>query len=127
MVANKLVNYASEINGKLEASIFKQLVSGEPVDARLPYGEPFTLTNYAKLIFNCNELPKVVENSHSFFRRFLILTFGVTIPEEEQDSQLAHKIIESELPGVLNWVLGGLDRLLRQRRFTKSDAVNKAL
>jgi len=55
MLANKLVNYASEINGKLEASIFKQLVSGEPIEARLPYGEPFTLTNYAKLIFNCNE------------------------------------------------------------------------
>lgn len=29
MLANKLVNYASEINGKLGASIFKQLVSGE--------------------------------------------------------------------------------------------------
>jgi putative DNA primase/helicase len=39
-LANKLVNYASEINGKLEASIFKQLVSGEPVEARLPYGQP---------------------------------------------------------------------------------------
>lgn len=28
-LSNKLLNYASEINGKLEASIFKQLVSGE--------------------------------------------------------------------------------------------------
>lgn len=127
MIGNKLVNYSSEINGRLEAAVFKQLVSCEPVDARLPYGEPFTLTNYAKLIFNCNTLPNVVENSHSFFRRFLILTFGVTIPVEEQDSQLAHKIIESELPGVLNRVLGGLDRLLSQRGFTKSIAVNRAL
>src|SRR5690606_24227191 len=42
-LANKLVNYASEINGNLEASIFKQLVSGEPVEARLPYGQPFIL------------------------------------------------------------------------------------
>ena len=57
MLGNKLVNYASEINGKMDVSIFKQLVSGEPVDARLPYGEPFTLTNYGKLIFNCNKLP----------------------------------------------------------------------
>src|SRR5690554_4875941 len=127
MIGNKLVNYSSEINGRLEAAVFKQLVSCEPVDARLPYGEPFTLTNYAKLIFNCNTLPNVVENSHSFFRRLLILTFGVTIPDEEQDSQLAHKIIESELPGVLNRVLDGLDRLLRQRGFTSSKAVNKAL
>ena len=41
--------YASEINGNLEASIFKQLVSGEPVEARLPYGQPFILKQYAKM------------------------------------------------------------------------------
>lgn len=40
-LANELVNYASEINGNLEASIFKQLLSGEPVEVRLAYGQPF--------------------------------------------------------------------------------------
>jgi len=127
MLANKLVNYASEINGKLEASIFKQLVSGEPVDARLPYGKPFTLIDYAKLIFNCNELPKDTEQTHAFFRRFLIVPFDVTIPEEEQDKELPKKIIQNELSGVFNWVLDGLNRLLAQKKFTDSEAVNKQL
>lgn len=127
MLANKLVNYASEINGKLETSIFKQLVSGEPVEARLPYGEPFTLTNYAKLIFNCNELPKEVEQTNAFFRRFLIIPFDVTISEENQDKQLSHKIIKSELSGVFNWVLDGLKRLLIQKNFTQSDIVDNTL
>ncbi len=127
MLANKLVNYASEINGKLETSIFKQLVSGEPVEARLPYGEPFTLTNYAKLIFNCNELPKDTEQTNAFFRRFLIVPFDITIPDDEQDKQLAQKIIKSELSGVYNWVLEGLNRLLKQKKFTTSDIVTKQL
>jgi putative DNA primase/helicase len=127
MLGNKLVNYASEINGKLETSIFKQLVSGEPVDARLPYGEPFTMTNYAKLIFNCNELPKEVEQSHAYFRRFMIVPFDVTIPEAEQDKELAKKIIDNELSGVFNWVLDGLRRLLLQKGFTKSEAVNRQI
>ena len=35
-IANKLVNYASEINDKLESNVFKQLTSGDPVSARLP-------------------------------------------------------------------------------------------
>ena len=126
MISNKLVNYASEINGKLEASIFKQLVSGEPVEARLPYGRPFTVLNYAKLIFNCNELPWEVEHTHAFFRRFLIINFDVTIPEAEQDKDLAKKIISSELPGVLNWALEGLRRLLEQRQFTYCEAVELA-
>ena len=126
-LATILVNYASEINGNLEASIFKQLVSGEPVEARLPYGEPFILKQYAKLIFNCNELPKDVEHTNAYFRRFLIIPFDVTIPEHEQDKNLHTKIIENELSGVFNWVLEGLNRLLTQRRFSYCQAAQKAL
>lgn len=126
-LGNKLVNYASEINGKLESAIFKQLVSGEPVEARLPYGEPFTLKQYAKLIFNCNELPKDVEHTNAYFRRFLIIPFDVTIPPQEQDKQLHTKIIENELSGVFNWVLDGLNRLLKQKRFTDCEAVKQAV
>jgi putative DNA primase/helicase len=126
-LANKLVNYASEINGKLEASIFKQLVSGEPVEARLPYGQPFILKQYAKLIFNCNELPKDVEHTNAYFRRFLIIPFDVTIPEHEQDKNLHTKIIENELSGVFNWVLQGLNRLLEQKRFSECKAAQQAV
>ncbi len=126
-LANKLVNYASEINGNLEASIFKQLVSGEPVEARLPYGQPFILKQYAKMIFNVNELPKDVEHTEAYFRRFLIIPFDVTIPEHEQDKNLHSKIIENELAGVFNWVLEGLDRLLKQKGFSPCDAARQAV
>ena len=126
-LANKLVNYASEINGNLEASIFKQLVSGEPVEARLPYGQPFILKQYAKLIFNCNELPKDVEHTNAYFRRFLIIPFDVTIPEQEQDKNLHTKIIQSELSGVFNWVLQGLNRLLEQKHFSQCEASQQAV
>jgi len=127
MIANKLVNYASEINGNLETSIFKQLVSGEPVEARLPYGRPMQIKQYSKLIFNCNELPKEVEHTNAYFRRFLIIPFDVTIPELEQDKQLHTKIIENELSGVFNWVLEGLTRLLDQKRFSHCEAARQAV
>ncbi|GAB2554294.1 DNA primase family protein [Spirosoma areae] len=126
-LANKLVNYASEISGKLESNIFKQLASGEPIEARLPYGQPFILKDYAKLIFNCNELPTDVEHTNAYFRRFLIVPFSVSIPEHEQDKQLSAKIIASELSGVFNWILSGLRRLLEQGRFTDADAVRHQL
>jgi len=123
MIGNKLVNYASEINKKLDPAFFKQLVSGEPIEARLPYGQPFILENYAKLIFNANELPRDVEHSNAYFRRFLIIPFNVTIPENQQDRNLAQKIIQKELPGVLNWVLDGLKRLTTNKKFTVSSIV----
>jgi putative DNA primase/helicase len=125
-IGNKLVNYASEINGRLETDIFKQMASGEPIEARLPYGEPFILTEYAKLIFNCNELPKDVEHTNAYFRRFMIIGFDVTISEKRQDKQLSNKIIQNELAGVFNWILKGLDRVMEQKNFSKCEAVDNA-
>lgn len=125
-LASKLLNYASEICGKMETNIFKQMVSGEPIDARLPYGEPFIITQYAKMIFNCNELPKDIERTNAFFRRFLIIHFAETIPPHEQDKELHTKIIDNELAGVFNWALEGLNRLLKQKGFSKCEAIELA-
>lgn len=126
-IQNKLLNYASEISGNLESTVFKNMVSCEPVEARLLYGQAFTMTNYAKLLANTNELPNTPEHTHAYFRRFLIVPFSVTIPDDKQDKQLAAKIIESELSGVFNWVLNGLRRLLEQGNFTDCEAVRAQL
>lgn len=126
-IGNKLLNYSSEISTKLEVSIFKSMVSGEPVEARLPYQSPFIMTEYAKLIFNCNELPRDVEHTNAFFRRLLIIHFDVTIKKEKQDSTLAKRIIENELSGVFNWVLEGLRRIIKNRKFTYSKEVDELL
>lgn len=127
MIADKLLNYASEINGKLEVSFFKQLASGEPVEARLPYGIPQLITDYARFIFNCNELPKETEQTNAFFRRFIILPFKKTIPPEKQNKKLAEQIISQELSGVFIWVLAGLKRLLQNQKFTESEIVRNEI
>ncbi len=127
MLANMLLNYASEISGNLEASIFKQMASGEPIEARLPSCNPFILTDYAKLIFNCNELPFVTEHTHAFYRRFTIIPFDITIDEKDQDRELSKRIIDNELSGVFNWVLEGLRRLLENKKLTYCASVNNQL
>lgn len=127
LISNKLLNYGSEIRGNIDTDIFKQLVSGEPVQCRLKYGNSFILYDYAKLCFNCNELPKEVEHNEAFFRRFLIIPFDVTIPEGERDPELANEIIGTELAGVFNWVLEGLNRLQFHKGFTISESASEAL
>ncbi len=127
MIGDKLVNYASELSSKLDTTLFKQLASCEPIDARLPYGNPFKLKDYAKMVFNANILPDTNEATHAFFRRFLIIHFDKTIEESQQDKELSKKIIDAELPAVLNWVLEGLNRLLEQKNFTKSAIIDSAL
>jgi putative DNA primase/helicase len=127
LIVNKLLNYGSEIRGNIESDIFKQLVSGEPIQCRMKYGNSFFIEDYARLCFNCNELPKEVEHTEAFFRRFIIIPFTVTIPEGERDPELAKKIINTELSGVFNWVLQGLNRLLIQKSFTHSEAIKQTV
>lgn len=123
MISDKLLNYSSEMSTNLESDIFKKLVSREPIDARLLYKSSFIMEDYARLMFNCNELPNDIEHTNAFFRRFLIIPFRVTIKEEDQDRQLSQKILKSELPGVFNWMLEGMSRLLINKAFTPSTLV----
>jgi len=118
-----LLNYSSEISSRMDTTFFKQLVSGEPIQARLPYKEPITISDYARLMFNTNVLPRDVEQNEAFFRRFMIIPFNTTIPEDKRDPDLAKKIIASELPGIFNWVLDGLRSLLETRKFAFSKTI----
>jgi putative DNA primase/helicase len=124
-IADKRLNYAPDISKKLDAANFKTLSSGEPIQARRLYKDPFTMTDYAKLQFNCNIMPSA-EHTHGFHRRFLISPFNVIISAEKQDETLQDRIVNNELPGVFNWALDGLKRLLKQRDFTKSEEMNAA-
>lgn len=126
-IQDKLLNYSSELGRNLETTIFKQLVSGEPVDARNLYKSPITMANYARLMFNTNEMPSDVEFNDGYYRRFIPIGFNVTIPEERRDPDLSKKIIENELSGIFNWALSGLKRLLINKRFTISDSSKSLL
>ncbi|WP_083750164.1 DNA primase family protein [Rhodohalobacter halophilus] len=126
-LVNKLINWASDVGDRLQSNTFKQLASGEPIECRLPYKEPFLMTNVCKFAFNTNTLPADVEHTDAFFERFLIIPFDVYIEKEKRDPKLAEKIIANELPGVLNWVLDGLNRLLEQGTFSRCQASDEVL
>ncbi|MCY1720431.1 phage/plasmid primase, P4 family [Prolixibacteraceae bacterium Z1-6] len=126
-LTNVLLNYSSEKGTELNPDTLKALVSGEPLQTREPYGKPFTLTNKVRFIINANELPRETEQTKAYFRRYLIVPFDVTITEDQRDIDLADKIIENELSGVFNWLLKGLERILEQRQFTRSEKSEEAL
>lgn len=126
-LGDSLLNYGSELSHKLDSPNFKRLVSGEPLEARRLYEDPFTLTNYARLAFNANELPTGIEVNSATFRRFLILPFEVTIPDAEKDPDLAKKLCDAELPGIFNWVLDGMRRVHANRGFSPCPAAAIAI
>lgn len=126
-LGSALLNFGSEINERCDADLLKKMASGEPLEARKLYNDAYIMRDYARLAFNANVLPRDTEHTSGFFRRFLIIPFTQTISETEKDPDLARKIIERELSGTFNWLMVGLKRLRRQRKFSACPAADQAL
>ena len=123
-----MLNTCSDVApNAFSGDIFKRISSGEPISTRQLYKDVATLTDYAKMLFCLNELPRTNDKSNGYFRRFQIVPFKVQIPKSEVDPKLAEKIVSTELPGIMNWVLEGRKRLITQSGFTESSLCQKQL
>jgi P4 family phage/plasmid primase-like protien len=96
---------------------FKEIVGGDPIKAEEKYQDPFQFKPTAKHAFSANKLPEASVDDRAFYRRILLVAFPTETPVEERDPSLDEKL-QAEHPGVLNWALEGLQRLMRQGGFT---------
>ena len=126
-IAGYLLNISTEISQNMKLEMFKKIASREPLPCRPIYRKPFIAKRYATSIFAANKLPTDIEQTTAFFRRLLIIPFNVSIPKEEQDADLAAKIIANELSGVLNYLVEGVKTLQSTGRFTIPASVQVAV
>lgn len=126
-INNSMLNYCSEIDKKtICSSRIKSLISGEGITACQKGQKPYTARDMPFIIGNVNELPHTTDNTYGFFRRIMVIPFSVTIPKGKEDLKL-HDKLKEELPGILNWILEGRQRLVKNSyRFTLSKIINDA-
>lgn len=125
----KLANVVSEI-GRIKNVAehnLKAIASGDNIKVERKYHDAFSMKPTIRLIFATNEVPKFHDRSSGIWRRMLLIPFGVSIPEDEQDRTLSARIRKTELPGVLNWALRGLARLRKNDGFTTPQATTDAI
>lgn len=128
----KLANIGDDI-GKgyiKESSIFKKLSTGETLNVERKGKDPFDFTNYAKLIFSANEMPRINDFSDGLGRRLQIVPFKAkfTPNDEDYDPFITDKLLSDEsMQHVLNLALKSLKRLLVEKKFTTSKAVEDEL
>ena len=118
-VVGKRLNFAPDIRkGASFDSALKALSSGQDVAGwRLYAGS--TVVKCPPLVFALNEMPRFRDVTSAFFRRVMLFSFDVTIPEERQDRNLASRIVENESGGVFRWMMEGLWRLQENKgKFT---------
>jgi len=123
---DKLLNVSSEIQtkSKIDSSILKQVISGDLVQADVKYKPPFSFRPIAKHIFSMNEIPIITDRTFAMKRRLSILKFNQTFFGKKEDKRLEDKL-EKELPGILNWCLVGLSRVLQNESITESEQMKE--
>ena len=111
---HKTLNIAAENHfaGKFNPDRLKEIASGDSVNVNIKYQDAVSQAMYCKLVFLANSLPPVSDHSFGFFRKLMIVPFLVTIKEPDVD--LSDKL-KKELPGILNWALVGLRRLVKKK------------
>lgn len=116
----KLANIAADMSRveRSDEGLLKKLTSGDPVSANRKYREPTTFVPTAKLVFATNNLPRFSDRSSGIWRRMIVLPFYEKFSGDDADRQLIDTLVE-ELPGILNWSLAGLKRLLQQGDFSE--------
>ena len=125
-MVTKLANIHSDLSDRAlkESGNFKMVVSGDRVFVNQKYKDPLSTNVYAKLLFSANKVPETSDNTPAFFRRWIIINFPNTFDDDTADKQLIEKL-EKEIPGVLNWALEGLKRLLHNQRFSYAPSVDE--
>lgn len=112
--------------GAIHDQALKSLVSGDLVRADRKFRTAVDFNCMAKWIICGNALPRSLDKTDGFFRRFQHIHFGVTIPKKERDGKLAETIIRLEIGIVLKWALFGLLRLLDRGYFDEPASVLEA-
>jgi putative DNA primase/helicase len=100
-------------NIRLNEGRIKSLTGDSHITARFLYQEPFTFRPVAKFWLGFNHKPKVVDDSHGFWRRIRLLTFDRVFTDAEQDKDLETKLV-AEFPGILNWIIEGCQMWLTE-------------
>ncbi|EYS86208.1 hypothetical protein CF68_06905 [Cupriavidus sp. SK-4] len=108
-LAGKTLNVVGEVepNMPIQGGAFKSIVGGDRIDGRHPSGRVFTFVSMAAQFFCGNRLPPTTDRSSAFFKRWRIIVFENTCPPSAVQTDLAEKIVATEMAELLGWLLEG--------------------
>lgn len=102
LVGRRIVIAKESENAKaLNVEFIKSLTGTDTVNARHPYGRPFTFAPVATVLLACNHRPVIRDESHGMWRRVRLVPFGRTF---SVDPALPDRLAD-EAPGILRWLV----------------------
>lgn len=99
LLASSEVKHCAPLN----EALVKSLTGDDGINARHPYGRPFSFVPVGKIFLRVNKLPTIHDQSHGMWRRVKVVPFLETF---ENDNTLAC-VLANEAEGILAWAIRG--------------------
>ena len=130
----KLANIGDDISDEYipDPSTFKKLVTGETMNVERKGQDPFDFSNYSKLLFSANNVPRLGRgrDAGAIMRRLIIVPFHANFSVNDKDFRpyIKYDLRQREAIEYLILLgLDGLDNVLKHNEFTHSDKAEKEL
>lgn len=130
----KLANVGDDIGSDYIANVatFRKLVTGQRVSAERKGQDPFEFDSFAKLLFSANAIPRLGRSKESFsiMRRLVIVPFDARFTSDDPDfnPNIRYDLQDQSAMEYLILIgLAGLKRVLKNKAFTKSEDVERAV
>lgn len=101
-------------------------MTGEAINVERKGRDPFDFTNYAKLVFSANKMPRINDNSDGLARRLMFIPFKAKFSPTDADFDpfITDKLLSDQsMEYVLQLGIKGLKRLLKNHKFSSSKVV----
>lgn len=116
----KNLNIVGELSERkyIEGDVFKSVIDGSPRSVYQLYKESFMMKPTAAHWAASNHLPKTLDTSEGFTRRWLFFHFDQQVSADKIDVDLAKKIISQEREAIFAWALEAGQRLSSSKGYT---------
>jgi len=104
LVGQRLLQASEVARGAvLNEDLIKSLTGDDAINARHPYGRPFTFKPTGKIFLRVNQKPIIRDQTHAMWRRVKLIPFTQTFPI---DNTLG-EVLRAEAVGILAWAVRG--------------------
>jgi len=117
---------AAESDGRIQEQLLKKLVTGDPIKINPKGKKMIDLKNQAKIIFACNELPRITDSSSGYWRRQFVVPFNNIVTEDDKKLDIVNSIMYNEMDLLVTWAIEGLIRIVQNNwKFSESEEVSE--
>ena len=132
LLTNKLANIGDDIDNVVikGTGTLKRMIAGNAISVEKKGEMGYSAELYATQIYSCNEIPRSLDKTKGFYRRWIIIPFNAQFSAEDDDydPMIADKITsDNALSYLLNIAIRGAQRLMRRGYFTEPKSVKEAL